>query len=41
MQHQRFDQLRADHPFVALSLQEGLLRELAVSVRALASGSAE
>ena len=34
-------QLRADHPFVALSLQEGLLRELAVSVRALASGSAE
>jgi len=29
-------QLRADHPFVALALHEGLLRELASHVRALA-----
>jgi CRP-like cAMP-binding protein len=32
-------QLRADHPSVALALHEGLLRELAVNVRALVEDS--
>jgi CRP-like cAMP-binding protein len=34
-------QLRSDHPSVALALHEGLLRELAQSVRALADGRSE